>query len=89
MGECQTPLLDKHKIMLDQKKLKTFNEEQLPRHISNFDHLGERLTQNGLDIEAVINQIGALQIAIPSWELGTGGTRYGRIPNVGEHSSLE
>ena len=89
MEECQTPLLDKHKTMLDKKKLKTFNEEQLPRHKSNFAHLGERLTQNGLDIEAVVNQISALQIAIPSWALGTGGTRFGRFPHGGEPSSLE
>ena len=67
MEECQTPLLDKHKTMLDKKKLKTFNEEQLPRHKSNFDHLGERLTQNGLDIEAVVNQIGHSQLGIGNW----------------------
>ncbi len=75
--------------MLDQKKLKTFNEQQLPRHKSNFDHLGERLTQKGLDLEAVVNQIGAFQIAIPSWALGTGGTRFGRFPQGGEPSTLE
>ncbi|MGA0373904.1 MAG: TIM barrel protein [Flavobacteriaceae bacterium] len=75
--------------MLDQKKLKTFNEEQLPRHKTNFDHLGESLTQKGLDIEAVVDQIGAFQIAIPSWALGTGGTRFGRFPKGGEPSTLE
>ena len=75
--------------MLDQKKLKTFNEEQLPGHKTNFDHLGERLTQKGLDLEAMVDQIGAFQIAIPSWALGTGGTRFGRFPQGGEPSTLE
>ena len=31
----------------------------------------------------------ALQIAIPSWALGTGGTRFGRFPEGGEPRTLE
>lgn len=75
--------------MLDQNIIKNFNEKQLPRHKTNFDHLEERLTQKGLDLETVVDQIGALQIAIPSWALGTGGTRFGRFPRGGEPSTLE
>ena len=75
--------------MLDQNIIKTFNEKQLPRHKTNFEHLEERLTQKGLDLETVVDQIGALQIAIPSWALGTGGTRFGRFPRGGEPSTLE
>ena len=75
--------------MLDKEKIKTFNEEQLPRHKINFDHLGERLTQKGVDLEAVVDQIGAFQIAIPSWALGTGGTRFGRFHQGGEPATLE
>ena len=75
--------------MLDQNIIKTFNEKQLPRHKTNFDHLEERLSQKGLDLETVVDQIGALQIAIPSWALGTGGTRFGRFPRGGEPSTLE
>ena len=75
--------------MLDQNIIKTFNEKQLPRHKTNFDHLEERLSQKGLDLETVVDQLGALQIAIPSWALGTGGTRFGRFPRGGEPSTLE
>jgi L-rhamnose isomerase / sugar isomerase len=39
--------------------------------------------------EAIIQQLGAFQIAIPSWALGTGGTRFGRFPGGGEPRSLE
>src|SRR5438876_120588 len=31
----------------------------------------------------------AFQIAIPSWALGTGGTRFGRFPGGGEPRNLE
>jgi len=75
--------------MVDQKKIKIFNEERLPNHKSNFDHLAEKLINKGFDIDAVIGKIGGFQIAIPSWALGTGGTRFGRFPLGGEPSSLE
>jgi L-rhamnose isomerase / sugar isomerase len=39
--------------------------------------------------EAIINQLVDFQIAIPSWALGTGGTRFGRFPGGGEPRSLE
>ena len=39
--------------------------------------------------EAIIQQLVDFQIAIPSWALGTGGTRFGRFPGGGEPRSLE
>ena len=39
--------------------------------------------------EAIIQQLVNFQIAIPSWALGTGGTRFGRFPGGGEPRSLE
>ena len=39
--------------------------------------------------EAIIQQLINFQIAIPSWALGTGGTRFGRFPGGGEPRSLE
>ncbi len=39
--------------------------------------------------EPVIQKLIDFQIAIPSWALGTGGTRFGRFPGGGEPRSLE
>jgi L-rhamnose isomerase/sugar isomerase len=39
--------------------------------------------------EPIIEKLMAFQIAIPSWALGTGGTRFGRFPGGGEPRSLE
>lgn len=39
--------------------------------------------------EAIIKKLIAFQIAIPSWALGTGGTRFGRFPGGGEPGNLE
>lgn len=39
--------------------------------------------------EAILKKLAAFQVAIPSWALGTGGTRFGRFPAGGEPRSLE
>lgn len=39
--------------------------------------------------EEVIRKLVSFQVAIPSWALGTGGTRFGRFPGGGEPRSLE
>lgn len=40
-------------------------------------------------VEAVIQKLIDFQIAIPSWALGTGGTRFGRFSGGGEPRNLE
>lgn len=40
-------------------------------------------------VEEVISKLIKFQIAIPSWALGTGGTRFGRFSGGGEPRSLE
>ena len=41
------------------------------------------------NVEPVIQKLVDFNIAIPSWALGTGGTRFGRFPRGGEPGSLE
>ncbi|GAB3882426.1 TIM barrel protein [Spirosoma agri] len=46
-------------------------------------------TEEVANAEAVIGKLIDFQIAIPSWALGTGGTRFGRFAGGGEPRSLE
>lgn len=39
--------------------------------------------------DSVLTRLKEFQVAIPSWALGTGGTRFGRFPGGGEPRSLE
>jgi len=39
--------------------------------------------------ESIIKKLMDFQVAIPSWALGTGGTRFGRFAGAGEPGSLE
>lgn len=45
--------------------------------------------EENLSTKALINKLKDFQIAIPSWALGTGGTRFGRFSGGGEPRNLE
>lgn len=69
--------------------IQAHNHKTRATHAFHFLHIAELLTQKGIDVQDVIEKIKAFQIAIPSWALGTGGTRFGRFPGGGEPRSLE
>lgn len=46
--------------------------------------LGARLSWHGIDIEAVTAKVQGFGVAVPSWGVGTGGTRFARFPGPGE-----
>ena len=75
--------------MVEINKIKAFNEAHLSEHNRSWDFLAESLTRKGVDLDPLIKTLGDFQIAIPSWALGTGGTRFGRFPQGGEPSNLE
>lgn len=69
----------------DKNRLAEHNESLLSEHQRKFD-----FTAKGIpDVEKVLQKLIDFQIAIPSWALGTGGTRFGRFPGGGEPRSLE
>jgi L-rhamnose isomerase/sugar isomerase len=50
----------------------------------DYDALGERLDRRGIAIDAIRDKVAAFGVAIPSWGVGTGGTRFARFPGPGE-----
>ena len=72
-----------------QHQIAEHNQLNLARHKPDFQYLADALARRGVDVTAVLEQIKAFQIAIPSWALGTGGTRFGRFPIGGEPRNLE
>jgi len=51
---------------------------------SDYAHLGEQLERRGIQIDQVREQVARFGVAIPSWGVGTGGTRFARFPGQGE-----
>lgn len=50
--------------------------------------LGKRLERGGVDIEAITAKVAAFAVAVPTWGVGTGGTRFARFPGLGEPRSV-
>src|SRR5688572_7047041 len=51
---------------------------------SDYSHLGEQLSRRGVNIDEITKAVAGFKVAIPSWGVGTGGTRFGRFPGAGE-----
>eukprot|EP01136_Pigoraptor_vietnamica_P032314 Opistho-1_new@94024 len=69
---------------IDQATLQAHNE-RAERHLKlDYEHLGEQLARRHIDIDVVRQQTASFGVAIPSWGVGTGGTRFARFPGQGE-----
>lgn len=72
-------------MQLEKYQVEEHNQSLLAEHKRRF----EFTAQGVANIEDVLQKLTAFQIAIPSWALGTGGTRFGRFAGAGEPRSLE
>ncbi len=50
----------------------------------DYEHLAKQLQRRGIEIESLTARAQSFQVAIPSWGVGTGGTRFARFPGAGE-----
>ncbi len=50
----------------------------------DYDALGAQLARRGIDIDAIKARVAGFAVAIPTWGVGTGGTRFARFPGAGE-----
>jgi len=72
-------------MRIDQKLIDEFNERLIAKHNRAFNYLQGEI-QN---VDNIVEKLQKFQIAIPSWALGTGGTRFGRFSGKGEPGDLE
>jgi L-rhamnose isomerase/sugar isomerase len=61
------------------------NHQLAKKHQRNFECVAADID----NLEDILNKLVAFNIAIPSWALGTGGTRFGRFSGGGEPRTLE
>jgi L-rhamnose isomerase/sugar isomerase len=50
----------------------------------DYDHLAKQLRRRNVDIEDLTARARSFRVAVPSWGVGTGGTRFARFPGEGE-----
>ena len=75
------------KIQKDQ--ISDYNKKEIEGHNENFDFLANKLSKQGHNVNDIVSRLAKFQVAIPSWALGAGGTRFGRFGFYGEPSNLE
>jgi L-rhamnose isomerase/sugar isomerase len=76
-------------MKINQPEISDFNQKAVKEHNENFDFLSNKLTNQGKDVNSIVAKLAEFQVAIPSWALGAGGTRFGRFSFYGEPSNLE
>ncbi len=70
---------------IEKYTLSQHNEAALKDHQRKFNFIASEVN----DTETILQKLVDFQVAIPSWALGTGGTRFGRFPGGGEPRNLE
>ncbi|WP_040880239.1 L-rhamnose catabolism isomerase [Marinobacterium rhizophilum] len=76
------------KTMINAELIAAQNARQQHALDSDYAALGERLARAGVDIETLTQQASQFAVALPSWGLGTGGTRFARFPGAGEPRNI-
>lgn len=81
-------LTKKSNVKINQDALQDFNKQYQTHHQQTLTLLGSVLDQKNVALEPIIRRLQAFQVAIPSWALGAGGTRFGRFPLGGVPTTL-
>ncbi|WP_262270176.1 L-rhamnose catabolism isomerase [Microvirga yunnanensis] len=64
------------------------NDKRASALKADYEALGARLARDGLDIDSVTGKVAQFFVAVPSWGVGTGGTRFARFPGSGEPRNI-
>lgn len=72
-------------MQIAQEQIQAHNQAQQAAHQRKINFIAAETA----NIESIIEKLVAFQVAIPSWALGTGGTRFGRFSGGGEPRNLE
>jgi L-rhamnose isomerase/sugar isomerase len=68
----------------DPEFIATSNAAHAADLVADYDALGRTLQRREIDIEQVTRAVSNFAVAIPSWGVGTGGTRFARFAGPGE-----
>ncbi|WP_461451531.1 TIM barrel protein [Mucilaginibacter sp.] len=72
-------------MQIDKYKVDELNNVLIGKHQQQFNYVAADVQK----LDDIMHKLAAFNIAIPSWALGTGGTRFGRFSGGGEPRSLE
>jgi L-rhamnose isomerase / sugar isomerase len=74
--------------MIEKDLLARQNEACAETVSRDYDMLGEQLGRQGVSIDEIKTKVSGYGVAIPSWGVGSGGTRFARFPGAGEPRNI-
>lgn len=72
-------------MLIEQYQIDAHNSAAEKQHRKEFEFISQKIS----NAEGIVEKLRVFNVAIPSWALGTGGTRFGRFSGGGEPRSLE
>ncbi len=75
-------------LPLAPEAIELHNGKHLDSILEDYDALGRKLARRHIDIDAVKKRVADFSVAIPSWGVGVGGTRFAKFPIPGEPTNV-
>lgn len=76
-------------MLISSLPVHVYDEKQMNAHRIRFEALKAHLAERGINADDLVQRLQEFDVAVPSWALGTGGTRFGRFAGGGEPRHLE
>ena len=74
--------------MLSEAHIQQENDQRLRALDEDFQSLKRQLARRGVDADALVRRAMDFRVAVPSWGVGAGGTRFGRFGFPGEPRTI-
>jgi L-rhamnose isomerase/sugar isomerase len=75
-------------VRVSDERIAEHNRTRLSALADDYAHLGARLARRGVDIETLTRIAMDFRVALPSWALAAGGTRFARFAAPGEPRTI-
>ena len=76
-------------MKIKKSDINKYNQRYESDHHEKYGYLNFQLDKLEINADDIVEKIQRFQVAIPSWALGAGGTRFGRFSIGGEPATLE
>ncbi|HUP40981.1 MAG TPA: L-rhamnose catabolism isomerase [Vicinamibacterales bacterium] len=71
-------------VSVNETFIQEANRALAPALEEDYEHLAGQLARRGIDAETLVERAMAFKVAVPSWGVGAGGTRFARFAIAGE-----
>src|SRR5438067_10562815 len=76
------------KLPLSPELIAQHNRDHQDSLSQDYEALNRALTRRGMDVAVIAKKLAAFSLALPSWGMGVGGTRFGRFPLAGAPTNV-